>query len=192
MFSHFSPPIVLKESEPMRRMLWKFLWSLQWTQWFSCWPDLLEVQDSVVHLVKSLAQDAVMSDGDGAHGRVTLLENQKVYGGEINKSGNIERQIKTVKLESQCQPFYFSSDSYRHSLPWGFHQSDGSLRTPHPLPILNCHTFRSAVTKSAAAPLKSRPVFVLLILVSLCSLQECLEAFPLPNSPRAVFSPVGY
>lgn len=91
MFSHFSPPIVLKETEPMRRMFKKFLCALQCTWWFSLWPDLLKVQDSGGCLT-TLTQlcggedtgpsDAVMSYRERANDcpSVTQLGNQKVIG----------------------------------------------------------------------------------------------------------------
>lgn len=46
MFSHFSPPIVLKETEPMRSMLQKFLCALQCTWWCSLRAAELKVQAS--------------------------------------------------------------------------------------------------------------------------------------------------
>lgn len=133
---------------------------------------------------------------------------------KIKKSGNIESQIKTVKSEAckrtRCQPCISPQSLIGIcSLDVSISQMDLQLRRPSvfhpftcffaaslppPLPRLHQTVTLSDPLSRFLPPLPRNlhPLLVLLILVLPCSLQECLEAFPLPNSPRALYSPVGY
>lgn len=103
MFAHFSPPIVLlEETEPMRRMLQKFLCALQCT-WGLVQPLagpaqgaglrwLLDDGTQLCGEEKSPLSDALMSDHDRALEcpGVTLLGNQKVIG---------KRRVETLRVK---------------------------------------------------------------------------------------------